>query len=268
MGLVSGLAAGVATMLTVGPTFGPTTAIPVAVGAALAAGIATGVASGVGLRPAGSALAPQSGLGRTIRAGLTHGLPAGLATGVPIGLATGVPVGLAYGLPTGLGTGLVTGLAFVLAFGLIDGFSAASLDVAAPIDPITAWRQDRRRGLSVGGIFGLVVGFAAGFTDAMATIRHDPLPVAAGVGIITGLTLGLATAVAATITVSSTWRTGALFLQLWARGDGPVRGMRFLENAHQREILRVVGSVYQFRHARLQDRLARALDADGTTQVP
>ncbi|MEV4626768.1 hypothetical protein AB0J90_10835 [Micromonospora sp. NPDC049523] len=257
MGLVSGLAVGIATVLTVGPSFGAVTALTVSLGAALAAGIATGIASGIGIKPTGSALAPQSGLGRTIRAGLTHGLPAGLATGVPIGLATGVPVGLAYGMPTGLGTGLVIGLAFVLAFGLIDGFSAASLDVAAPIDPITAWQQDRRRGLSVGAIFGLVVGFAAGFTDAMATGRHDPLPVAAGVGIITGLTLGLATAVAATITVSSTWRTGLLFLQLWARGDGPVRGMRFLENAHQREILRVVGSVYQFRHARLQDRLTQ-----------
>jgi hypothetical protein len=31
--------------------------------------------------------------------------------------------------------------------------------------------------------------------------------------------------------------------------------MNFLEDAHQRGILRTVGPVYQFRHARLQDRL-------------
>jgi hypothetical protein len=32
--------------------------------------------------------------------------------------------------------------------------------------------------------------------------------------------------------------------------------MRFLENARERNVLRTVGPVYQFRHARLQDRLA------------
>jgi hypothetical protein len=31
--------------------------------------------------------------------------------------------------------------------------------------------------------------------------------------------------------------------------------MRFLEDAHDRNVLRTVGPVYQFRHARLQDRL-------------
>ena len=32
--------------------------------------------------------------------------------------------------------------------------------------------------------------------------------------------------------------------------------MRFLEDARSRGVLRTVGPVYQFRHARLQDRLA------------
>ena len=32
--------------------------------------------------------------------------------------------------------------------------------------------------------------------------------------------------------------------------------MRFLEDARQRNVLRIIGPVYQFRHARLQDRLA------------
>ena len=32
--------------------------------------------------------------------------------------------------------------------------------------------------------------------------------------------------------------------------------MRFLEDARSRSVLRTVGPVYQFRHARLQDRLA------------
>jgi hypothetical protein len=32
--------------------------------------------------------------------------------------------------------------------------------------------------------------------------------------------------------------------------------MRVLEGARQRNVLRIIGPVYQFRHARLQDRLA------------
>lgn len=39
---------------------------------------------------------------------------------------------------------------------------------------------------------------------------------------------------------------------------GPFRVMRFLEDASNRGVLRTVGPVYQFRHARLQDRLAES----------
>jgi hypothetical protein len=53
----------------------------------------------------------------------------------------------------------------------------------------------------------------------------------------------------------------ALFVsQLVLRVAGrpvPVRMVRFLEDARARQLLRTVGPVYQFRHATLQDRLAR-----------
>ena len=39
--------------------------------------------------------------------------------------------------------------------------------------------------------------------------------------------------------------------------------MRFLEDARSRSVLRTVGPVYQFRHARLQDRLAGREPATG-----
>ncbi|MDQ7911177.1 hypothetical protein RB614_42485 [Phytohabitans sp. ZYX-F-186] len=256
MALVSGIAVWLAASLTLGPTVGAP-GLVIALAAAAAAGTATGLASQTGLQRSGSALPPQAGAAGTLRAGFTQGLPAGLATGIPIGLATGVPVGLGYGAPAGLVIGLVIGVTFLLAFGLVDGFSAASLDVAAPLDPISAWRQDRRRSVTAGLVFGLAVGVAAGVTDAMAMARHDPPRVAIPVGVVTGVAVGIATTVAAALTVSSTWRGTLLFLQLRARGDGPARGMHFLEDAHQRNVLRVVGSVYQFRHARLQDHLAR-----------
>jgi hypothetical protein len=40
------------------------------------------------------------------------------------------------------------------------------------------------------------------------------------------------------------------------RWHTPARLLHFLEDARQRDALRTVGPVYQFRHARLQDRLA------------
>jgi len=40
------------------------------------------------------------------------------------------------------------------------------------------------------------------------------------------------------------------------RGRLPWRLAAFLTYAHQKGVLRQVGAVYQFRHARLQDRLA------------
>jgi hypothetical protein len=44
-------------------------------------------------------------------------------------------------------------------------------------------------------------------------------------------------------------------LFLAARGRSPLRLMSFLDDAHRRGVLRQAGAVYQFRHARLQDRL-------------
>ncbi|MDG6105053.1 hypothetical protein Daura_33210 [Dactylosporangium aurantiacum] len=265
MGLVSALAAGIATVLTVGPMLGPS-GLAVGVVAAVAAGTMTGFMARTGTQRGTEALPPQAGITGTLGAGLTRGLPAGFATGVPVGLATGVPAGLVFGTSAGLTTGLVIGLTFVLAFGLVDGFATVATRVAAPLDPASGWRQDRRRSLAVGGVFGATVGLAAGITDAMAMIRHDPFVVAAVVGLVTAVAVGGALAVAAALAVSTTWRTAVFFLQLRARGNGPVQGMAFLADAHRRGVLRVVGSAYQFRHARLQDRLAR--DAPGAGPNP
>ena len=51
-----------------------------------------------------------------------------------------------------------------------------------------------------------------------------------------------------------------MIAQVWlaVRYRTPLRFTRFLEDAHERHLLRVVGPIYQFRHATLQDRLAGA----------
>jgi hypothetical protein len=53
-----------------------------------------------------------------------------------------------------------------------------------------------------------------------------------------------------------TWAVSLTFAQLAMRWHTPARLLRFLDDARQRNVLRTVGPVYQFRHARLQDRLA------------
>ncbi|MFD5035413.1 hypothetical protein ACFWM0_34115 [Streptomyces sp. NPDC058405] len=45
--------------------------------------------------------------------------------------------------------------------------------------------------------------------------------------------------------------------QLAFRERTPVRLMAFLDDAHHRNLSRVTGPVYQFRHARLQERLTQ-----------
>ena len=59
------------------------------------------------------------------------------------------------------------------------------------------------------------------------------------------------------------WSSSLAFAQLAVSDRTPVRLMRFLEDARSRNVLRTVGPVYQFRHARLQDRLAGQEPAAG-----
>jgi len=44
----------------------------------------------------------------------------------------------------------------------------------------------------------------------------------------------------------------------WLQGRLPLRSTEFLDDAHTRGALRQIGAIYQFRHARLQDRLGSA----------
>ncbi len=244
-------------LLSCGPQLAP--ALIVGLGAGLSAGVGTGIAAGATAqrtRPGRR----RPGTGAMLWAALRSGLPAGLAAGLPAGLVTGIPAGLAYGTPAGISNGLVVGLGFVVAFALIDGLTTIPVETTAAASPISDWRQDRRYSALVGIIFGIALGVAAGFTDGLTSASHDPLNVAVPVGAITGLVVGATGAIGAMITVSRTWSVRLLFGQLWLRGATPVRVMRFLPDAYRLGVLRVAVPVYQFRHARLQDRLASESD--------
>jgi DNA-binding SARP family transcriptional activator len=102
--------------------------------------------------------------------------------------------------------------------------------------------------------FGRLGGVAYGVGTAAFGGMVFPRAATPAAGLMAGAVFGLA--VGLTIFLSRAW--GSFMLSLaWfgARGRVPLRLVRFLDDAHRRGVLRQVGAVYQFRHARLQDQL-------------
>ena len=106
--------------------------------------------------------------------------------------------------------------------------------------------------------FGLAIGL--GFGLASGSCSGSGSGSRLGIG-LTGLAFGLAAGLMVALTGPETWSASLTFAQLAARWHTPIRLMRFLEDARDRNVLRTIGPVYQFRHARLQDRLAEQATA-------
>ena len=225
--LAVGLPVGLAVGLTVGLPVGLTSGLALGIAGALAAGLTgaftqPGVNNAGALRNAGP-LSPRASWRSNRAAGLAFGLAFGLAVGLAFGLAIGLAGGLAGGLAAGLTAGLAVGLTAARAAGLGIALIAA---------------------VAVGLPVGLAAGLTGGHRVGLAT------------GLTAGLASGLALGLAGGLMYTRTWSSTLAFAQLAARWNTPIRLMRFLEDARERNILRAVGPVYQFRHARLQDRLA------------
>lgn len=184
---------------------------------------------------------------------LLTGLAAGLVTGLVYGLLYGLVYRFVYGHPLlhelsyGLVTGLVYGLAFGLTVGLLLGLRQPSTEATSSLDPPSLWRRERQFGLALGLVVGLVVGLAVGLVEGLVSGLVD--------GLVYGLTAGFVAGFGSGLVSSATWAAALAGAQLWRRGEAPARLLRFLDDAHERQILRTVGPAYQFRHARLQDRL-------------
>ena len=168
-------------------------------------------------------------------------------------------VGLVVGLTFGLLGGLVRGLAFGLAFGLVGGLvaglvrivSVASVDDMTPSDPRESWRRDRNAGL----VFALVLGLGFAVLSAPVFGLQYGLKLGFVGGFVGGLGFGLWLGLIFVLG-TATWATALACAQSSFTHGTPLRMIRFLEDARARNVLRTVGPVYQFRHARLQDRLA------------
>jgi hypothetical protein len=232
------------------------------------------------------------GLRATVRGLCMAGLPAGMTAGLPMGLASGaragIAVGLAYAVAGGLGlgifgifseptisssvsispheswrngraSGLMAGLTVGLSTGIAGGVAAgyegsAGAGLIAGISiGVAIWRGSMLvAGLPASLGLGTVGGAASGAVIALTAVP----PVGIRTGLIAGSIAGTVLGLGAGLTYTRTSTAVLAFTQLFLRWRTPIRLMSFLEDAHSRNILRTVGPVYQFRHARLQDHLA------------
>jgi len=159
-----------------------------------------------------------------------------------------VPRVVVTGLVAGVMAGLVAGFVAGLAGGLVAGLADPD-DTSSP-SPTLAWLDDRKCARAVGLAVGVVATLAVGLVAWGA----------AGLlgGLVFGLVAGLGLGLVARLVSSKVWPSSLAAGQLARQWHTPIRLMRFLDDARERNVLRTVGPAYQFRHARLQDRLAEA----------
>ena len=199
------------------------------------------------------------------RNNLIHGLLVAPLIGSFSGFLAGAAGGVSVGLAVGLGFGLVGGFAFSFIEGAAD-VATVNLDNNSSVGPTTSWRLNWNYTLTVMLAIGLgtalAIGIGAGFGAGLAGGLARGLAVGFGVGLGVGLAMGLGFGLVA----SEAWPAFLASAQIAIKWGTPMSLMRFLEDAHSRNVLRTVGPSYQFRHARLQDRLAASGSfRDGTT---
>ncbi|TDP94777.1 helix-turn-helix transcriptional regulator [Labedaea rhizosphaerae] len=270
VGLVGGLAVGLLTGLLIwlaGPPV-PTeaNAFVIAVENVLGFGLAFGVGHAVVIARAGGALEPARvrlrarGGSRQLRSRLGPRFLIGVAGGICVGLILGLgnaaghnPMGLVgFGFLGGLVTGAVMGTLTGLWWGLMAGFEAP-VDIRSVVGPSGLLRTNRAIVVVEFLGLGLVLGLAHLVMSAVALGHLDPaaIPRDLAIGAVVGLAIG---------TCLSAWGQWLVFARVWLPLTGrlPWSVAAFLDDACRRGVLRQVGAVYQFRHARLQAHLIDA----------
>jgi NACHT domain len=183
-----------------------------------------------------------------------------LGFGLPLGLLALLFAGLKYGLRAGLLSALAFGLSFGILMAWIFTISAQPGDLVRATSPRSILARDRQAALVIGIGAALMMGqvFGIGFwLDSMhvfkaATLSEVRFRIVLAIALVLASSLGLALS-----SVQTEWLSYALARSwLASHRQLPWSLMGFLADAHQRGILRQVGSAYQFRHIELQRRLA------------
>ncbi|GAB1515249.1 hypothetical protein JCM33774_72920 [Actinophytocola sp. KF-1] len=269
VGLLSGLVIGLLTSVTIGLVdllSGGNGLVGLTAGAGnwLGFGLALGAAHGAGLTFGGGAFEPSRvrlrarGGARQLRTRFAPrfgvGVVGGAGLGVVLGLAAEAgldPMGLVgFGFLGALATG--TGLGAVIGFGwgLTAGLEAP-VDIRSVVSPAGLLRTNRATVVFAFLAWGLVLGLTHLFVITFAAGRVDPRAVA--LDLVLGPVIGLAIGTSLTA-----WGQWLVFARVWLPLTGrlPWDVADFLDDACRRGVLRQVGAVYQFRHARLQAHLA------------
>jgi hypothetical protein len=231
----------------------PATWLEVTVGPLGAAAWLLACLLALGLQPKTSGLteaaSPRLSLARERRATIASVSATALVIGPGLGLACGTALGLLAGLTSGIAAGLVAGLAiFPIASLVLFGVLLRHVDPQIDLPLEVA---------AVAGGLGASLLLAAD-TALIFALGH-PAPTGVLVGYGYGTTLGFGGTV-----IQSAWPRWLIFRgRLSTSRQAPWRLMAFLEDAHRRGVLRQSGAVYQFRHLKLQHRLAaRSRDDD------
>jgi hypothetical protein len=140
-------------------------------------------------------------------------------------------------------------------------------DDARAVTPWSVFRDDRTAAIVLGLVGGLLLGpmgalfmgvgwLVPPWGSGLMSLLKSGLEIGLAVGLVGGLVGGLGFTAWGQFTIVRAW--------LAVRGKLPWRLMAFLDDAHQRGVLRQAGAVYQFRHARLQNHLADTSPASQT----
>ncbi|HEY0805494.1 MAG TPA: NACHT domain-containing protein, partial [Pseudonocardiaceae bacterium] len=269
VGLVSGLAIGLLSGLLVwlvdmpAAGLGLVNALMVALENWLGFGLALGLAHGAGLAFGGGAFEPARvrlrarGWARQLRTRFGRRLMVGFVGGVGLGLVLGLvsaagfnPIGLAGfgflgGLVTGAGLGTLSGIGWGLTAGL-----EAPIDIRSAVSPTGLLRTNRATVVVQFLGWGFVLGLAHLLVIRLAHGHVDPA------GFLLDLVLGPVTGLAIGTSLTA-WGRWLVFARVWLPLTGrlPWSVAGFLDDGCRRGVLRQVGAVYQFRHARLQAHL-------------
>ncbi|MEH0443683.1 hypothetical protein QA811_08370 [Streptomyces sp. B21-102] len=165
-----------------------------------------------------------------------------------------LPLGFSEVLVTGRGYEIVSGAPFLsLGTGshydpVRENHSRPSVLDTRSVGPRDVWRHHLGLRLFLGLLTGLALALYVGPIVAWAQSPLQGVMFGVTALVWTGATCGLAGNLAVATTLTA--------VQLHYEEGTPVRLVHFLEDARRRNLLRATGPVYQFRHARLQERLA------------
>ena len=263
IGLLSGLSIGLVDLLSGGNGLVGLTA---GLGNWLGFGLALGAAHGAGITFGGGAFEPSRvrlrarGGARQLRTTFgprfVVGVVGGAGLGVVLGLAAEAgldPMGLVgFGFLGGLATGTGLGALIGFGWGLTAGLEAP-VDIRSAVSPAGLLRTNRSTVVCAFVGWGLVLGLAHLLLVTFAAGHVDPRAVA--LDLVLGPVIGLAIG-----TCLTAWGQWLVFARVWLPLTGrlPWDVAAFLDDACRRGVLRQVGAVYQFRHARLQAHLSNA----------